>query len=78
MPTGRSEAWLSRGFWGAETPGSNPGAPISLVQVLGPRWVLLVLCIVGPPTAGPVKPMRSSGLLLAASTEETQTSRTFV
>src|SRR5438128_2136299 len=28
FPTGRSEAWLSRGFWGAETPGSNPGAPI--------------------------------------------------
>ncbi len=25
---GGSEAWLSRGFWGAETPGSNPGAPI--------------------------------------------------
>ena len=31
--SGRSEAWLSRGFWGAETPGSNPGAPISPVQI---------------------------------------------
>lgn len=27
--SGRSEAWLSRGFWGAEIPGSNPGAPTS-------------------------------------------------
>jgi hypothetical protein len=26
---GRSEAWLSRGLWEAEIPGSNPGAPIS-------------------------------------------------
>lgn len=30
--SGRSEAWSSRGFWGAEIPGSNPGAPTSPVQ----------------------------------------------
>ena len=29
---GRSEAWLSRHVWDVETPGSNPGAPISFFR----------------------------------------------
>jgi hypothetical protein len=38
LASGRSEAWLSRDFWGVEIPGSNPGAPIWLLMDAGGGW----------------------------------------
>jgi hypothetical protein len=53
LATGRSSAWSERRVWGAEVPGSNPGAPIN------PS--------VGAARAAPPRPPRGRGYVPTSS-----------